>query len=92
MAEPTISRIGLSTIIQMGALIVTISASWFIMDGRTRVNEERNAAIEISIKEFDQRLRLLEQEQARNDERFDSVIALLTRIDARLERLENLKK
>ncbi|KPQ06211.1 MAG: Protein of unknown function DUF16 [Rhodobacteraceae bacterium HLUCCA12] len=100
MAESRIKReISAGSLINLGALAVAVAVAWGIMSERgdnTRDSMDslsRNLASETANRRdqtaaLDARIRSLESAQARADERFNSVLQVLGRIEARLERIE----
>ena len=78
----------IGNIIQIALLLVAGGISWATVDGRLTalekaiVNGDRRGA------EHEVRLRSVETNYARTDERLTSILALLGRIDAKLERIE----
>lgn len=92
-------QISLGNVIQIGVILAAAVAAFVTFKSETEQNarEWREAATERSIIEreaaeergkFDVRLRTLENQQARADERFSSILSYLARIDGRLERIE----
>lgn len=92
-------EISVGSLINLGALVVAVAVGWGVMaergqhtregmDSLTRtLGQEVNARRE-SQQSLDARIRALESAQARSDERFNSVLQVLGRIEARLERLD----
>lgn len=101
MSGPKIeNRLSLGNIINLLALIAAIAVGWGVMSERgDQTREQMNSVREILSKEvnarrdsqaaLESRIRALESSQARADERFNSVLHVLGRIEARLERFEN---
>lgn len=93
---PLFSRqISVGNVLQIGIMIVGLTIGWITMDLRSQGNQEALVTIsgdvadlQTDIDSLDARLRNVETEQARADERFGSILAILSRIDARLERIE----
>lgn len=90
MSEPTEfkKQISLGNIIQIGVMLVGGALAFAALDARTANNTEKIAGLSQSAEALEGRVRLLETNLARADERFASIINLLARIDARLERIE----
>lgn len=89
MTRPEYSpAISLGNMLQIAALLVSVGASWAVMssslDNQTLLIEQAR----IERRDFDSRIRVLEAQAARADERFVNILTLLARIDARLERIE----
>ncbi|OOY16709.1 hypothetical protein [Thioclava sp. DLFJ4-1] len=57
----------------------------------TQDNKARSADQSAEITVINNRLRSIETQQARSDEKFSNILGYLTRIDARLERIEQGK-
>lgn len=86
---PTFSRnISLGNLIQILVVCVGFAAAWFAMDLRSQANTSEIVAARLELKEIEERLRNVENDQARSDERYNNLLTLLSRIDARLERIE----
>lgn len=89
MTKPQLtSQISLGNIIQITLILAGLTGAWFTMGHRTEASAlgvSNNAA---EIAEHDRRLRTLETSQARSEERNNSVLQILGRIEARLERIE----
>lgn len=92
-------KISLGNMLNMIALAVAVAVSWGVMSERneatrTQMQEVRDTLgqeVDARIRtqdDFSARLRALETNQARSDERFNSVLQVLGRIEARLERIE----
>jgi hypothetical protein len=98
MAEKSpifLRSISVGNVIQIGVMIIGLTVGWITMDMRSQGNTQALQAlgtditsIQDDIDGFDARMRVVETEQARADERFGSILSLLSRIDARLERIE----
>lgn len=85
----------------IGGLFVAASL-YFTLDGRSIANERTAAEIRVEmrrevidlqteLKDLKKEVITLQTDQARYDERFVSVLSLLERIDARLQRIEETK-
>ena len=83
----------------MAGLAVAVAVAWGIMSERgettrTQMQEVRDTLKQEvdnrreSLSAIEARVRTLESSQARADERFNSVLQVLGRIEARLERIE----
>lgn len=92
-------KISLGNMLNMAGLIVAVAVAWGIMSERgettrTQMQEVRDTlkqevdARRESLSSIEARVRTLESSQARADERFNSVLQILGRIEARLERIE----
>lgn len=93
-------QISLGNVLQIGSMIVGLTVGWMALESRSKQNEMRLDALDSTITSIqtqvlngqnktDARLGSLEQDRARADERFSNILALLSRIDTRLERIEN---
>jgi len=92
MARPQFAMtINLGHLLQITSLVIAATVGWVTMDARTTANAVRIAKVEAREGEHFQRLRAVENMQARNDERMTSILGYLSRIDARLERMEGNK-
>lgn len=76
----------LATFIGMGA---TVLWSYSTTDARTTENAKAIMDARAERGQMEIRLRSLETQQARADERFSNILSYLARIDSRLERIEN---
>jgi len=93
MTKPAFEwQISLGNVIQIALLLIAGSIGWATFDARIAANE---TAIRNGISdgrridaEHEMRLRTMETSNARAEERFTSILALLARIDSRLERIE----
>lgn len=84
--QPTIS---LGNLLQIGALLVAVTGSYFLVKADTEANADAITKLQAAQERGDARIRALETNAARSDERLQSILGLLNRIDARLERIEN---
>lgn len=84
--SPTISlgNILLMATVLVSAASVALFANWQSTDNREAIQDARSERIAIEV-----RVRSLETQQARSDERFTNILGYLARIDGRLERIEN---
>lgn len=90
MTRPQYSpTINLGHLLQIGSLIVAVTGGYFMMDARTEANRMEITKLQASRQQDEVRIRTLETNAARSDERLQSILGLLNRIDARLERIEN---
>lgn len=95
-AKPEFTRnISFGNVLVLVGMIVTGTATFVAVDARTQANaaEIARSVAEIDeaalrVADLERRTRALENELARADERFSSILGLLSRIDARLERIE----
>ena len=93
------NRMSLGNLLNLLALVVAVAVGWGVMRERGESTRESMTEIretlrhEVSTRREGQgaleaRIRALESSQARADERFNSVLEVLGRIEARLERIE----
>lgn len=85
-------RISLGNIIQITLLLIAGSIGWATFDARITANQ---TAIQSTTKssarvdaDHETRLRIMETSNVRAEERLSSIYSLLSRIDGRLERIE----
>lgn len=89
MARPEFTpAISLGNLIQIAVLLVGLGGAWAILSTNLDYQASRIAANSAAIREIEVRVRTLEANYARSDERYASLLALLSRIDNRLERIE----
>lgn len=89
MTKPQItSQISLGNIIQIALILAGLTGAWFTMGHRTEATAVSAAENAAAIVENERRIRTLETSQARSEERNNSVLQILGRIEARLERIE----
>jgi FtsZ-binding cell division protein ZapB len=100
MVRPQVDyTISLGNMLNMAGLAVAVAVAWGIMSERgettrTQMQEVRDTLKQEvdnrreSLSAIEARVRTLESSQARADERFNSVLQVLGRIEARLERIE----
>lgn len=81
-------QISLGNVIQIAVLLVGMSGAWFVMDNRSTNNADQITQTRVLVTALEVRLRTVENTQARSDERFSNILALLSQIDSRLERIE----
>jgi len=85
------SQISLGNIIQITVILGGMTGAWFTMGHRIEATVQgvsNNAAV---IAEHDLRLRVLENNEARLEERNGAVLQILERIEVRLEHIEQGK-
>lgn len=91
--------ISLGNVLQIATTLIIVAGFFFTTDNRTQANAkaiddlstvvgELSQQLRSELLDVESRLRTLEQKDARNDERLTNMLALLSRIDSRLERLE----
>lgn len=93
MPKPTFStQISIGNLVQIAILIVAMAMGWQDMKSRTEANAktiaEETSRAEARHQTLQNRVAAVEIGLARSDERYNHIIALLARIDARLERFE----
>lgn len=70
---------------------VTAAGMFFMMDARSQNNADDIVALMAEVESHDDKINDLYLTQARSDERFNSILELLSRIDQRLEKIEALQ-
>jgi len=89
MTKPTFnSQISLGNVLTLVGLLGAGLLAFAQVQGLASRNAAAVSALEIQADEHESRLRVAETEIARGDERLSSILTLLSRIDARLERIE----
>ena len=100
MTKPQIeNKMSIGNILNLLALVVAVAVGWGIMRERGESTRENMTELRDTLRQevttrregqgaLEARIRALESSQARADERFNSVLQVLGRIEARLERIE----
>ena len=100
MTKPQIeNKMSIGNILNLLALVVAVAVGWGVMRERGESTRENMTEIRETLRQevitrregqgaLEARIRALESSQARADERFNSVLQVLGRIEARLERIE----
>jgi septal ring factor EnvC (AmiA/AmiB activator) len=100
MAEPRLRwDFSFGNIVNLVALIIAVGVSWGVMSERSTASQKQVQALETTLTnmisqkqtedaKLELRVRNLETNQARADERLSSILQVLGRIEARLERFE----
>jgi hypothetical protein len=92
-------KISVGNLLNLAALGVAVAVAWGIMSERGENTKDQLEALRMTLQQevttrrdaqgaLEGRVRALESSQARADERFNSVLQVLGRIEARLERIE----
>ncbi len=81
-------QISFGNLIQIGVTLVTVTLAYAAVNGAAAANREDIGKVSRTQDAMEARLRTLENSQARSDERFSSILTYLSRIDNRLERIE----
>ena len=92
-------EISAGSLINLGAMVVAVAVAWGIMGERsaqtrdsmdtlTRTVQQETLTRRDTQNALEARIRALENAQGRADERFNSVLQVLGRIEQRLERIE----
>lgn len=92
-------EVSAGSLINLGALAVAVAVGWGVMSERGQHTRDGLEALAHTLAQetanrrdqtsgLEARIRALEHSQARADERFNSVLQVLGRIEARLERLD----
>ena len=93
------NKMSIGNILNLLALVVAVAVGWGIMRERGETTRENMTELRDTLRQevstrregqgaLEARIRALESSQARADERFNSVLQVLGRIEARLERIE----
>ena len=92
MTTPTLtSQISLGNLLQMGVTLAALAFGWAMLDARSATNAGAIEKLQAQDNEFESRLRGLETQVVRADERYVAILDMLARIDKRLERIEQGK-
>jgi hypothetical protein len=81
-------EVSVGALLQIAVMIATVAIAFTTLDARAQNNAEKIRTLEGVSSVQETRLRQLETQKARDDERMSNILALLGRIDARLERIE----
>lgn len=81
-------QITLGNLIQIASMLVLVTIAFQALNGKATANAEAISKTTLELKAQDARLRALETATSRSDERLTNMIAILNKIDARLERIE----
>ncbi|APX88637.1 hypothetical protein BV394_01915 [Brevirhabdus pacifica] len=93
MTKPEFSpAITLGNVIQIAVLLVSVGAYYASTANSLETITLQIEQARIDRRDMDIRMRLLETQAARTDERFASILTFMARSDARQERLEREKK
>jgi len=93
------NKMSIGNILNLLALVVAVAVGWGVMRERGESTRENMTELRDTLRQevttrregqgaLEARIRALESSQARADERFNSVLQVLGRIEARLERIE----
>lgn len=100
MTGPQIDRkISLGNVINLVALLAAVAVAWGVMSERGEQTRNQLQDVRDTLRAevasrrdgqaaLEARIRALESSQARADERFNSVLQVLGRIEARIERID----
>ena len=92
MMKPQFSMsLNLGHLLQIGTLIIAATVGWVTMDARTSSNSDGIKSLRKDLIAAETRIRAVETSSVRADERMQGIFTLLSRIDARLERIEDGK-
>lgn len=87
--KPKFTRdISFGQLVQIVVLVAGFAGGYAIIQKQTSDNQRAIVLAAQDRAAIDTRLRVVEVQQARADERFSSIMSLLGRIDSRLERIE----
>lgn len=93
-------RVSLGSMLNLGGLAVAVAVGWGVMSERGEHTRAQTQELRESLQretdnrrtgqvELEARVRSLEAGQARAGEQYRSLIDVMTRLDSRLERIEN---
>lgn len=100
MTAPKVDpKVSFGNLLNLIALAVAVAVGWGVMSERGDQTRNQMAEVRDTLRQevltrrdgqaaLESRIRALESSQARADERFNSVLQVLGRIEARLERIE----
>jgi septal ring factor EnvC (AmiA/AmiB activator) len=81
----------LEFMIQLGGLLVALTMSYMALDFRSKQTESTVRDVKQELSTFRDRVREVETQQVRLDERFTNIMTMLSRIDDRLQQTEARK-
>jgi hypothetical protein len=89
MPMPSITpNISLGNLLNILAMIVAVSIAWANISNVAQANSRDVGKNDLRINDVEVRVRTLENNQSRTDERLINIIEMLNRIDGRLEKME----
>jgi hypothetical protein len=92
MTKPEFTwQFNLGHLLQVGATLVAVAVGWSVLDTRSQSNATAIAAIHVQLRDSENRLRVVEIQVTRADERYNAILDMLSRIDTRLERIEQVR-
>lgn len=74
--------------VNLGALVAAVALAWGVMSERSEATQQKVRNAETTAAQLETRVRTLENNQARADERLTSILQVLGRIEARLEKFD----
>ena len=86
------NSISLGNLLTILAMAVAGLGGFFALDARSDENSRDIAEIEAVQSAADARIRGLENSNIRSEERYTALISILSRIEARLQRMEELER
>lgn len=88
MARPSFSpMISLGNVIQVVLLLLTVAGAWFTLDNRVSNNALSIEKMGGDHQDYSNRIRSIEKEQVRSDERFSSILQSMSRIEKTIDRV-----
>ena len=81
-------NISLGNLLNIFAMIVAVAIAWANISNVAQANARDVAKNDLRINDVEVRVRTLENNQSRTDERLVNIIEMLNRIDGRLEKME----
>jgi hypothetical protein len=89
MLMPSITpNISLGNLLNIFAMIVAVAIAWANISNVAQANARYVGKNDLRISDVEVRVRTLENNQSRTDERLINIIKMLNRIDGRLEKME----
>jgi hypothetical protein len=90
MPEPKVRwDFSIGNLVNLAVLIVGIGVAWGVMSSRSESSQSALLKLNTNVYNIEERVRTLELNQTRSDERLSNILQSLARIESRLERFEN---
>ena len=89
MPEPKVRwDFSIGNLVNLAVLIVGIGVAWGVMSSRSESSQSALLKLNGNMVSIEERVRTLELNQTRSDERLSNILQSLARIESRLERFE----
>lgn len=89
MPEPKVRwDFSIGNLVNLAVLIVGIGVAWGVMSSRSESSQSALLKLNTNVYNIEERVRTLELNQTRSDERLSNILQSLARIESRLERFE----